>query len=91
VDRTVEVTVEFYGIARLRARKPEMAVQARTVAELLAAVERTCPALEGLVQSDGRLAPQFLLSLEGREFEYDLQRTLKQGERLLLLGADAGG
>jgi molybdopterin converting factor small subunit len=91
VDHAVEVTVELYGIARLRAGKSEVTVHARTAADMLAAVERVCPALAGLVQSNGRLAPQYLLSVDGRVFESDMQRPLKDGERLLLLGADAGG
>jgi hypothetical protein len=91
VDHRVEVTVELYGIPRLRAGRAEVIVQARTVMDMLTAVERACPALAGLVQSSGRLAPHYLLSADGREFESDMQRHLKDGERLLLLGADAGG
>ena len=91
MEHSVEVTVELYGIARLRAGRAEVTVQARTVADMLAAVEQTCPALAGLVQSNGRLAPHYLLSLDGRVFESELHRQLKDGERLLILGADAGG
>ena len=42
------VTVEFYGVPRQRAGRSELAVAARTVAELLEAVERACPGLAGL-------------------------------------------
>ena len=91
MDHWVEVTVELYGIARLRAGVAEVTVRARTVADMLGAVERTFPALTGLVQPSGKLAPQYLLSLDGQEFESDLKRHLNEGERLLLLGADVGG
>jgi hypothetical protein len=84
------VTVEFYGIPRLRAGRAELSVPAGTVAEVLAAVERACPGLANLVQR-GRLAPQYLLSLDGRQFVSDLGQRLRPGERLLLLSADAGG
>jgi hypothetical protein len=85
------VTVEFYGIPRLRAGRPELAVRATTVAEALVAVEQACPGLAGLVQSEGRLAPHYLLSLDGRRFVTDARQPLRPGERLLLLSADAGG
>ena len=68
-----------------------MNVTARTVGDVLAAVERACPALAGLIQPSGRLASQYLLSVDGREFAADPQHLLKPGERLLLLSADAGG
>ncbi len=86
-----EVTVEFFGIPRQRAGRAEVAVEARTVAELLAAVERACPALKGLVGPGGRLAPQYLLSVEGERFVTDTNQSLPPGARVLLLSADAGG
>jgi molybdopterin converting factor small subunit len=88
---SVTVTVEFYGIPRQRAGRAEVHVSARTVAELLEAIEATCPGLGSLRRADGRLAPHFLLSLGGRAFIADPERELHAGERLLLLSADAGG
>jgi molybdopterin converting factor small subunit len=87
---TGQVTVEFFGIPRHRAGRAELAVPAGTVAELLAAIERACPALAGLVR-DGRVSPHYLLSLDGRRFLTDLQQPVRPGERVLLLSADAGG
>jgi molybdopterin converting factor small subunit len=84
------VTVEFYGVPRLRAGRAELAVPAGTVAEVLAAVGRMCPGLVGLV-NEGRLAPHYLLSLNGQQFVTDLGQPLRAGNRLLLLSADAGG
>jgi molybdopterin converting factor small subunit len=84
------VTVEFYGIPRQRAGRAELPVAAATVAEALAAVERACPGLAGLVQG-GRVSPHYLLSLDGRRFVSGLDERLGPGERLLLLSADAGG
>jgi hypothetical protein len=68
-----------------------LTVAAGTVAEVLAAVERACPGLAGLVREDGRLAPHYLLSLDGREFVTDLALSVRPGEHVLLLSADAGG
>ena len=84
------VTVEFYGIPRQRAGRAELTVRADTVAEVLAAVERECPRLAGLGDA-GRLAPHYLLSLHGHQFVTDLRQRLRDGDRLLLLSADAGG
>jgi hypothetical protein len=84
------VTVELFGVPRLRAGRAELHVPAGKVAEVLAAVERACPGLAGLV-CDGRLNPSFLLSVDGRHFVGDLAQSVRQGERLLLLSADAGG
>jgi hypothetical protein len=86
-----QVTVEFYGIPRQRAGRAELAVEAGMVAELLAAVERACPGLRGLVGEGGRLAPHYLLSLDGGAFLTDPRQTLAPGARVLLLSADAGG
>jgi molybdopterin converting factor small subunit len=85
------VTVEFFGIPRLRAGRSELTVAAATVAEALAAVERACPELRGLVQADGQMAPHYLLSRDGRQFVGTPGERLRPGERLLLLSADAGG
>jgi molybdopterin converting factor small subunit len=85
-----KVTVEFFGIPRLRAGRAEVEVPATTVGEALAAVERACPGLAGLVE-EGRLAPHYLLSLNGEHFGPDMGHALRPGDRLLLLSADAGG
>src|SRR4051794_41915028 len=85
------VTVEFFGVPRLRAGRGEVEVRAATVADLLAAVERACPGLKGLARPDGRPAPHYLLSLDGQRFLTDPGQPLHPGDRVLLLSADAGG
>jgi molybdopterin converting factor small subunit len=85
------ITVEFYGIPRRRAGRAALTVAAGTAADALAAVERACPQLRGLVGPDGRLDPHFLLSRNGQEFLTELDRPLCPDDRLLLLSADAGG
>jgi hypothetical protein len=91
VDEKGTVTVEFYGVPRQRAGRAELVVQAETLAEALTAVELACPRLSGLMLPAGRLSPQYLLSLDGRRFTRDLKHTLRPGERVILLSADAGG
>ena len=85
------VTVEFFGIPRQRAGRAELIVEADTVAQVLVAVQRACPGLTGLVRTDGRLAPHYLLSVDGQRFVSEPDEPLRSGERLLLLSADAGG
>jgi molybdopterin converting factor small subunit len=87
----VVVTVEFFGVPRARAGRPDLTVSAATVGEALATVASACPKLADVVRSDGRLAPHYLLSRDGERFVRGLDEPLRDGERLLLLSADAGG
>ncbi|HJZ56787.1 MAG TPA: hypothetical protein VKE74_17600 [Gemmataceae bacterium] len=81
------ISVEFYGLARLRAGVAELAVEAGTVRAALEAVQAAYPQLR--VLSDTGLSPEFLLSLGGERFTTDLNEPLCGP--LLILGADAGG
>lgn len=85
------VAIELYGVPRLRAGVGEVKVAAATVREALRELVKECPTLVELVGADECLGKQFLLSIDGREFVADLDRPLRDGERLLLLTADAGG
>ena len=85
------VTVEFYGVPRARAGRKELTVSAATAGDAIAAVVVACPNLAGLRRPDGRLAPEYLLSLDGERFVTDLAQPLRPGDRLVLLSADAGG
>jgi molybdopterin converting factor small subunit len=85
------VTVEFFGVPRLRAGRAVLGVRPGTVAELLAAIEQACPGLKGLARPGGGPAAHYLLSLDGHVFLTDPHYLLKAGDRVLLLSADAGG
>jgi molybdopterin converting factor small subunit len=87
----VEVTVELYGMPRQRAGRSELRVSAGTAAAALRAAAALCPGLGAVLRTDGGLSRHCLLSLNGREFLTDLTRPLEEGDRLLLLSADAGG
>jgi hypothetical protein len=86
-----EVVVEFFGVPRWRAGRGELRVGGGTLAEVLASVQNACPGLAGLVGADGRVAPHYLLSVDGQRFVTDLTEAIGTGERLLVLSADAGG
>lgn len=83
------VRVEFYGLARLRAQRADMRVEAATVGAALAAADAACPELRAL--RDNRLSPEYRLSVGGTHFTEDLAEALGESDALIVLGADAGG
>jgi molybdopterin converting factor small subunit len=85
------VVLELYGIARRRAGRESVAVDAKTLGEALAALERAHPALSGEVVAAGRLAPHWRASVEGQAFVEAPETPLAPGARVLLLSALAGG
>ncbi len=85
------VLFELYGVARLKAGAESVPVEGDTIGAALAALERACPSLSGTVLDGGRLSRHYRLSLNGRRFVSDPTRLLREGDRLLLLSAEAGG
>jgi molybdopterin converting factor small subunit len=85
------VTVEFFGTARQRSGCARLEVTAGTLAEALSAVVRACPGLRDAVRPDGGLAKEYLLSVNGERFVREGGQPLREGDAVLLLGADAGG
>jgi sulfur-carrier protein len=85
------VTVELFGIARHRAGCSELIAEGRTVRELLRAVATLCPGVGGILNADGSLSKQYLVSVDGERFVADPDEVFPAGSRLLILGADAGG
>ena len=82
--------VEFLGIPRERAGISELEVDAATFGQLLGALATRCPALSALMTVDG-LHPSIAANLNGDAFIKDLTTPLGEGDRLLILSADAGG
>lgn len=85
------ITIELFGIPRARAGLAELKVSAATVSDALGLLAEACPGLEDVLLPDGRLAPHYLVSLDGKRFLTNLKQTLQVGDRLLLLSADPGG
>jgi molybdopterin converting factor small subunit len=83
------VRVEFYGLARLRAGRAELLIEAATVGEALAAADAACPGLHTM--RGGRLSLEYLVSVGGTRFTRDTRAPIPTGQPLLVLGADAGG
>lgn len=86
-----KITVEFFGIPRERSGRSAVEVEAGQLGEALREVGQQLPSLEGECLEDGRLLPGFLVSLNAREFTTDPTTTLRDGDCVLILSADAGG
>jgi molybdopterin converting factor small subunit len=85
------ITIELFGVPRLRAGTEAVSVEARSLGEALAALGEACPALASALLHDGKLSPHFLVALNGRQFTADPGTALSPGDVLVLLSADAGG
>lgn len=85
------VTIELYGVARLRAGREVIEVEARTLAEAFVALGKTCPVLVPSVVSGGRLGPSWLVALNGAQITADPELALQDGDVVVLVSADAGG
>jgi molybdopterin converting factor small subunit len=86
------ITIELYGVPRLRAGTGRVTLaEAATLALALDALGQTCPALDGTVIHSGRVHPAYRLSLNGDRFVSDPETPLSDGDVLLLMAADVGG
>lgn len=85
------ITIELFGVPRLRAGAPAVRVEAGDVGSALRALAAACPSLDGSVVLDGRVGTGYRLSLNGDRFVTEPETGLAEGDVLLLLAADVGG
>lgn len=85
------VTIELFGVPRMKVGRPTVEVEAGTLGEALAAVAAAYPALEDEVISEGRLLPAYIVSVNAGRFVRDPALRLAPGDCVLLLSAMAGG
>lgn len=85
------ITVELYGVPRLRAGVARVSLEAETLAGALQDLGQACPGLVGTVLFEGRVHPAYKLSRNGELFIDDPGTRLVDGDALLLLAADVGG
>jgi molybdopterin-guanine dinucleotide biosynthesis protein A len=85
------ITIELFGVPRLRAGFSRMSVEAATLGDALLALGRAAPALVGTVLDGAGLNPAYTVSLNGDRFITDLSTPLGTGDSLLLLAVDVGG
>lgn len=85
------VTVELYGLPRLRAGAEQVEVPAGRLADVLRALARALPGLEPDILREGRLTEHALLAVDGRDALDDLSAEIADGCVLVLVSAQAGG
>lgn len=85
------VTIELFGIPRIRAGRGQVVVDAGTIGEALTRLARLCPALQGTIVEGDHVHPAYRLSVNGDRFVADPQTRLDDGDALWLLSADVGG
>jgi molybdopterin converting factor small subunit len=87
----VSVTIELFGVPRLRAGTARFTVEAATVGDALAALAGSAPSLGGLLTSGGAVNLAYRLCVNATRFVSDPATPLTDGDTLLILAADAGG
>ena len=85
------VTIELFGVPRLRAGREAVTVDARSVGEALAALALACPALEPTVLPGGKVSRHYLVAVNGVQLAAPPEAPLHDGDVLVLMAADAGG
>ena len=85
------ITIELFGVPRLRAGTARVQLEAASLAAALRALGRICPALDGAVIAGAALHPAYRACLNGEQFVSDPATPLADGDVLLLLSADVGG
>jgi len=84
--------IELFGIARARAGREAVDVEAGSLGEAIRALAAACPGLEpDVVDGEGHLSENFLASLNGAVFVKDETMPLEADDMLLILGAQSGG
>jgi molybdopterin converting factor small subunit len=91
----MNLSVEFYGIARQRAGvdRLEVALPDRdaTLAAVLRSIGEKLPEFAAHCLDRGRLHPSLSANLDGERFVTDPETFVRDGQSLLILSADAGG
>jgi molybdopterin converting factor small subunit len=87
----MQVSVEFFGIARARAGVSATTAHGQSLGDVLEDLAARFPALAAACIDGRRLRPQFTANLGGRQFVSAPETQLAAGETVLLLSLDAGG
>lgn len=92
----LSLTVELFGVARLKAKAATVSLVlplGATLADAFVALAKTYPALiDAVLSADARtLLPGYACNLNGREFIKDTQTVLSNNDQILILSSDAGG
>ncbi len=85
------VTVEFFGVPRMRAGRAGVEVEAGTVADALIRSLEEVPGLAGIVSPGGQVGSAYRVCRNGEIFLGEQTQSLDEGDSLMLIAADAGG
>ena len=85
------VTIELFGVPRLRAGLAVLQVEASSLGEAFRALGHACPSLSPSVVDDGRLQPFYMVAVNGMQFTADPGLSLVDGDVLVVVSAEAGG
>ena len=85
------ITIELFGVPRLKGGVPLVRIDAHDVGSALRGLATACPGLDGSVVLGERVHPAYKLSLNGDRFVTEPETHLAEGDVLLLLAADVGG
>ncbi len=85
------ITIELFGVPRLRAGIRCIRLEAESLATALRGLACLCPALDGPVIAGESLHPAYSVCLNGDRFVSDPATPLAEGDVLLVMSADVGG
>jgi len=85
------VTVELYGLPRLRAGADRCELPAGPLHALLHALAGALPGLVPDILRDGRLTEHALIAVDGRDLLIEPDAEIADGTVLVLISAQAGG
>lgn len=86
------MTLELTGVARLRAGRGSLVVEAASLGEALAALAARCPGVvPDVVSPAGELARHFVASIDGGPMRRAGSTSLDGAQRVVIVGAQAGG
>lgn len=85
------VRVEFYGIPRSRAGVDAIDVAAGSLGDVLRNLVERLPTFADECVAGNALKTGYLACVNGTQFTTDTEKTLHDGDSLLILSADVGG
>ncbi len=91
VLRPLQVTVELFGIPRLRAGVSQSVADGSTLGEILLDLSRRFPSLGKSCIEGCNLKAGYIANLRGERFVTDPETELNEGDIVLLMSLDAGG
>jgi molybdopterin converting factor small subunit len=91
IFRPLKVTVELFGIPRLRAGVSQSVADGSTLGEILLDLGRRFPSLGESCIDGCTLKAGYIANLRGERFVSDPETELNEGDIVLLMSLDAGG